>query len=418
MNSQLEKVMQMAIAEAQLGNRRKARAILTEVVRREPGYARAWYLLSQVMESPVQAVDCLIRVLEIDPNNAQARERLQRYQTNPEAFKPKNAPATGGVMGLVVLLVVACISATCVLGAAAGYGYYEGGPAALGLPVDMRATVDQVLAATLAQIPTYTPIPTSTTTPTPSPTASATVTPTASRTPTITPTFTRTLDPTEIIRTVQGGRLQCVPWNNAVEPGIVTRVIDGDTIVVFLDGRLVTVRYIGIDAPETVNSATGVQQFGPEAREKNRQLVEGKFVFMVKDISETDRYNRLLRYVMVGSLFGEFVNFELVRQGYASAATYAPDVACAETFLAAQHQAAAEGSGLWGLRRLAPPVAATLTPGIGGGETCDPAYPTVCIPPAPPDLGCMDIPQFKNFTVLPPDPHHFDGDGNGVGCEG
>jgi hypothetical protein len=47
---------------------------------------------------------------------------------------------------------------------------------------------------------------------------------------------------------------------------------------------------------------------------------------------------------------------------------------------------------------------------------CDPAYPTVCIPPPPPDLDCADIP-YRRFRVLPPDPHHFDGDGDGIGCE-
>ncbi|MFQ5919877.1 MAG: thermonuclease family protein, partial [Thermoplasmata archaeon] len=49
-------------------------------------------------------------------------------------------------------------------------------------------------------------------------------------------------------------------------------------------------------------------------------------------------------------------------------------------------------------------------------ENCDPAYPTVCIPSPPPDLDCGDIPH-RNFEVLPPDPHHFDGDGDGIGCE-
>ena len=48
---------------------------------------------------------------------------------------------------------------------------------------------------------------------------------------------------------------------------------------------------------------------------------------------------------------------------------------------------------------------------------CDPAYPTACIPPAPPDLDCGDV-AAQRFTVLPPDPHNFDGDLNGVGCEG
>ena len=47
---------------------------------------------------------------------------------------------------------------------------------------------------------------------------------------------------------------------------------------------------------------------------------------------------------------------------------------------------------------------------------CDPSYPTVCIPPAPPDLDCGDVP-YTNFTVRPPDPHNFDGNHNGVGCE-
>jgi len=48
--------------------------------------------------------------------------------------------------------------------------------------------------------------------------------------------------------------------------------------------------------------------------------------------------------------------------------------------------------------------------------TCHDSYPDFCIPPPPQDLDCGDISQ-KNFTVLPPDPHNFDGDHDGVGCE-
>jgi hypothetical protein len=51
-----------------------------------------------------------------------------------------------------------------------------------------------------------------------------------------------------------------------------------------------------------------------------------------------------------------------------------------------------------------------------GSTGCDAAYPTVCIPPPPPDLDCKDIP-YRRFTVLPPDPHRFDADHDGVGCE-
>lgn len=57
---------------------------------------------------------------------------------------------------------------------------------------------------------------------------------------------------------------------------------------------------------------------------------------------------------------------------------------------------------------------ATATP--GGRPACDPSYPTVCIPPPPPDLDCPDIP-YRSFPVLPPDPHNFDRDGDGIGCE-
>lgn len=53
-------------------------------------------------------------------------------------------------------------------------------------------------------------------------------------------------------------------------------------------------------------------------------------------------------------------------------------------------------------------------------DECDPAYPDVCIPPKPPDLECVDIfsrSNYRNFVVLPPDPHGLDGNGNGIGCE-
>ncbi|WP_287664323.1 hypothetical protein [Accumulibacter sp.] len=52
----------------------------------------------------------------------------------------------------------------------------------------------------------------------------------------------------------------------------------------------------------------------------------------------------------------------------------------------------------------------------GVTSQCSPAYPDVCIPPAPPDLNCKDIP-YKRFRVLQPDPHKFDGNKNGIGCE-
>ncbi|MCX8024689.1 MAG: thermonuclease family protein, partial [Thermanaerothrix sp.] len=131
----------------------------------------------------------------------------------------------------------------------------------------------------------------------------------------------------------------------------VTRVIDGDTIEVEINGARFKVRYIGIDTPE---STTQIEYFGKEAAARNQALVGGREVTLIKDVSETDRYGRLLRYVLVDKMF---VNYELVRGGYANALRYPPDVACADVFQAAERQAREEGLGLW-----APTSTPTPTP--------------------------------------------------------
>jgi hypothetical protein len=63
-----------------------------------------------------------------------------------------------------------------------------------------------------------------------------------------------------------------------------------------------------------------------------------------------------------------------------------------------------------------PTATRTVTPTASRAANCHYSYPDVCIPPPPPDLNCSDIP-YRRFRVLPPDPHHFDSDGNGIGCE-
>ncbi len=85
--------------------------------------------------------------------------------------------------------------------------------------------------------------------------------------------------------------------------------------------------------------------FFDEATEANRALVEGQTVFLVKDVSETDRYGRLLRYVYLQD--GTFVNAELVKQGFAVIATFPPDVRHQELFLTLQQEAREAGRGLW-----------------------------------------------------------------------
>jgi micrococcal nuclease len=125
----------------------------------------------------------------------------------------------------------------------------------------------------------------------------------------------------------------------------VRRVVDGDTIEVDIQGKFYTVRYIGIDTPETVHPNRPVECFGKEASRRNRQLVAGKVVGLEKDVSETDRYGRLLRYVWVD---GQMVNAVLVAEGYARTYTYPPDVKYAHLFMQLEREAREANRGLWG----------------------------------------------------------------------
>jgi micrococcal nuclease len=192
------------------------------------------------------------------------------------------------------------------------------------------------------------------------------------------------------------------------------RVVDGDTIRVQIGGQEFPLRYIGIDTPETVHPSKPVEFMGKEASDANRRLVEGRMVVLEKDVSDADRYGRLLRYVWLADGAGWLlVNHELVRLGFAQASTYPPDVKYTDRFLDAQRSARDGGRGLWG----DPPPGDDDPPGGGGGGgSCDSSYPGVCIPPAPPDLDCGDV-GHRNFRVLPPDPHRFDGNHDGIGCE-
>ncbi len=187
--------------------------------------------------------------------------------------------------------------------------------------------------------PTSAPEPalTDTTTPTPSP-------PPASE-PTQTPSPTTEQEPIHITTNAN-----------------VLRVIDGDTIEVDINRTTFKVRYIGIDTPELDDKRAEVSALAQEATRYNRQLVEGKSVRLEKDVSETDKYGRLLRYVYFGELF---VNAELVRSGYAQVATYPPDVKYQDLFLQLEREAKIAGRGLW----VTPtPTPTPITPSVGASN--------------------------------------------------
>lgn len=131
------------------------------------------------------------------------------------------------------------------------------------------------------------------------------------------------------------------------DPNITTtkviNVIDGDTFTV--EGGAV-IRMIGIDTPETVHPSKPVQCYGKEASDKTKELLEGKEVKLEKDVSETDKYNRLLRYVYIGDIL---VNEYLVKDGYARSSSYPPDIKYQDKFIEAQKKAQEENKGLWNI---------------------------------------------------------------------
>ncbi len=127
---------------------------------------------------------------------------------------------------------------------------------------------------------------------------------------------------------------------------LVTRVIDGDTIEVDIAGAIYKVRYIGIDTPEPDDKRPEFCALAQEATRYNRQLVEGKPVRLEKDVSETDQYGRLLRYVYVGDTL---VNAELVRQGLAWAKAYHPDTKYQDYLEELEEEARQAGRGIWAL---------------------------------------------------------------------
>jgi micrococcal nuclease len=133
----------------------------------------------------------------------------------------------------------------------------------------------------------------------------------------------------------------------------VIRVIDGDTIEVDIEGVLHKVRYIGIDTPELDDERPEFCVLAQEATRYNRQLVEGQEIRLEKDVSETDQYGRLLRYVYVGDTF---VNAELVSAGLAWAKAYPPDTKYQDILDEAESEARLAKIGIWQEEEIPTPI--------------------------------------------------------------
>jgi endonuclease YncB( thermonuclease family) len=152
-----------------------------------------------------------------------------------------------------------------------------------------------------------------------------------------------------------------VPDRDQLDEASVIRVVAGDTVRVDLAGRAETLRLIGVDTPETVDPRGPVECVGRAAADFVRELLEpGSAVWLETDVSDADRYGRLLRYVWVENPDGELeregaedddlvlVNLLLVADGVAIATPSPPDLRHQDALDAAERQARAARRGLWG----------------------------------------------------------------------
>ena len=127
----------------------------------------------------------------------------------------------------------------------------------------------------------------------------------------------------------------------------VVKVIDGDTISVNIDGKIETIRLIGIDSPESVDPRKPVQCFGKEASDKAKQILMGKKVRLESDPTQgdKDKYKRLLRYVFLED--GTNFNRPMIEEGFAHEYTYNAPYKYQDEFKVAELNAREEKRGLW-----------------------------------------------------------------------
>lgn len=140
----------------------------------------------------------------------------------------------------------------------------------------------------------------------------------------------------------------------------VTKHVDGDTVHVTTDdGQVLKIRMIGVNTPETVHPSKPVEFYGKEASDFTKEKIFGKKVYLEKDISETDRYGRSLRYIWMEipeeitkeEIKTKMFNAILVAKGFANSSTYQPDVKYQDYFLEFEREARNLNVGLWDLNK-------------------------------------------------------------------
>jgi micrococcal nuclease len=213
--------------------------------------------------------------------------------------------------------------------------------------------------------------------------------------------------PYELIGNSFASNTNSIPIDNL--DGIVTSITDGDTLVIRTnEGDVMTIRLALVDAPET--NELGYK----EAKDFVSKHCFGQPATIDPDNNQDLSYGRLVALVYCDDLN---INEAVIASGFAD--IYRSFCGISEFGKSAW----AQNYGCDAENVESPNSRISEEPDVGGDDeeekistSCDSAYSGVCIPPPPPDLDCKDIPD-KNFNVRSPDPHNFDGDSDGIGCE-
>ena len=161
--------------------------------------------------------------------------------------------------------------------------------------------------------------------------------------------ITGSLKKEEILSIFQNNKIQqtiTTKETQNLDQYLIKEVIDGDTYKIDYEGKEQKVRLIGVDTPESVHpDKTKNTEYGKQAANYVKKLIENQYVSLEFDVSKTDKYGRLLAYVYLEN--GEMLNAKLVKEGYAQVATYAPNVKYVDTFKSMQQEARKNKRGFW-----------------------------------------------------------------------
>ena len=291
------------------GRKEEARRLLSAVIRDDPENEAAWLGMAYAVEEEERYIECMQRVLAINPENESAKKVLVKSETSQKLSEAGDKIGRYGIAALALLMVI-CIPAILLSSAFANF-FSPRTPTSSRIPIDFTLTA--------SPIPKDTPVP---------PMITETGVP---------PTLTTTMPSSPTAEKQGVDMFPCVPDSPPILAEV-RQVFDGDTIEVVISGVSFPVKYIGVEAPDMESV------FGEDASAINRTLVEGRVVWLYPDVSERNEEGHLLRYVFVDNVF---VNYEVLRLGYAAAVDVPPDTSCSMLFVETAQGAKNESQGLW-----------------------------------------------------------------------